>query len=304
MICGIKPVTLSNAELAVCLQKLRVHNVVLKTLSKDSGLSEAKFQEEFLSGRMIMDLSPAEQEAIDALTEDVKSKVIAHHIRLVTKIAANYCRKFNVDDKKRQDVVSEGTFALMKALYSYTKISVRFSTFAHLIVQNALNDYFRTQQNGLSAVSKKSIRLNNEVEAHRWAGNHHFSFDEAAIDLGFDDNDIKCALDGKRSARYMSGFSSEDDFSILDNVVDKPDEKIDCDSLLATAFRDCPLTDLERIVMDTAVEPYLGWRVDIGKNHRNSDGKERSVQHIVVVLKRAQGKVQNYYKQLTVPDAA
>jgi DNA-directed RNA polymerase specialized sigma subunit len=301
MICGVNPIKLPKGELAAYLSILRTHNQVLETHGSKSALSMEKFREEFLSGRLSVKLTVKEKTAIKSLTEDVKAKIVAHHIKMVQKIALHYCRSFNVTGRNRTDIVMEGLCGLMKALYAYTSQTIRFSTFSHLIVTNTLKDHFREQHNGLSPVSKRGVGLNNQIEQHRASANDSISFDRAVAELNLSDKQITEALEARCSVAPVSnvlGASPKEEQ--LGALLDKATvEAVSSDEMeLSEAYRLCDLTELERVVMDAAIMPWHGWMVDLGREYPHENGDHRTRQHIRMVLQRVQRKVQDQYEKM------
>ncbi len=298
-ICGVEPKELAKGELAPCLEILRAHNRVVDKHGNKSKLSLEKYREEFLSGRLRPRLSKKDETAIRALTEDIKLKVIAHHIKMVRRIANQFCRNFNITNRNQQDVVDEGGYALIKALYAYTNPNIYFSTFAHWVVTNTLCDYFRENHSGLSPVSKKGADLNHRIVMHCSKGTDYISFDQAVAELGLNNNQIKEALEAQRTsspASAINTFDGEDKTNVLDKAICEDPELPDPE--LVEAFYTCDLTPLERAVMDAALNPWHGWMPELGRDFPDEDGKPRERQHIWMVLKIVQRKVQNHYENL------
>jgi RNA polymerase sigma factor (sigma-70 family) len=300
MICGVTPTKLPNGELAAYLTILRTHNQVLETHGSKSGLSMESFREEFLSGRLKVKLTTKEQTAIQSLTEDIKAKIIAHHVRMVQKIALHYCRSFNVTGRNRADIVTEGVCGLMKALYAYTS-DIRFSTFSHWAITNTLKDYFRENNNGLSPVSKRGIGINNQIAAHRLESNDSISFDRAVAELNLSDKEVAEALDASccaspESAVIGATYREQELGSLLEKATVEP--ILNDEMELKEAYMLCDLTEFERAVMDAAIEPWHGWMVDLGRDYPTEEGNPRSRQHIRMVLKRVQRKVQAQYEEM------
>jgi len=310
MICGVNPIKLPNGKLAAYVSILRKHNRVLETHGSKSALSMEKFREEFISGRLKVKLTVKEETAVRSLTEDIKEQIVAHYVKIVQQIALHYCRSFNVTGRNRTDIVMEGLCGLMKALYAYTSGTIYFSTFSHLIVSNTLKDYFREQHNGLSPVSKKGARINNQIEKHRAAANDSISFDQAVAELNLSDKQVGEAIEARCSVTAVSnvfGSPSEERMgSLLDKATVDPASSDEME--LMDAYRMCDLTDLERAVMDAAISPWHGWMVDIGREYPHmgeehaqyphKDGEPRSRQHIRMVLHQVQQKVQAKYEEM------
>ena len=294
MICGVKPITLPNGELAEYLSILRSHNQVLEKHGNQSDLLMEKFRVEFLSGRLDIELSSKDQDAIKALTSEIKDKITAHHIKMIQGIALRYCRCFNVNGIDKLDIVEEGICALVKALYAYTN-TTNFSTFSHWVVSNSLKDYFRETQNGMSPVSKRNVNLNNQVEAYR-SSNENISFNRAVVELKLSDDEVRDAFDARCYVVPNSSIpiSGEDDKLLLEAIhQDDSNDEIE----LAEAYRTCELSIFERIVMDAAINSWHGWMVDLGREYP-SNGKPRTRQHIRMVLHRVRKKVQKRYKEM------
>lgn len=306
MICGMNPIKLSNEKLAVYVSILRKHNQVLETHGSKSALSMEKFREEFISGRLKVKLTIKEETAVRSLTEDIKEQIMAHYIKMVQKIALRYCRSFDVASINRADIVMEGLCGLMKALYAYTSETIRFSTFSYLIVSNTLKDYFREQHNGLSPVSKRSAGINNQIEKHRIAANDSISFDQAVKELGLSSKQVTEAIEAQCTSSPVSSISVESSGIELNYAIVEPESHDEME--LMDAYRLCDLSDLERAVMNAAINPWHGWMVDLGREYphygeENSyyphkDGEPRSRQHILSVLYRVQRKVQNKYEEM------
>lgn len=301
MICGVNPINIPKGELAAYLSILRTHNQVLETHGSESNLSMEKFREEFISGRLKVKLTVKEQTAIKSLTDDIKEKIVAHHIKMVQKIALHYCRSFNVTGRNRSDIVMEGLCGLMKALYAYTSNTIRFTTFSHLIVTNTLKDHFRETHNGLSPVSKRGSKLNNQIEKHRSNTNGSISFDLAVAELRLSEKQIGEAIEARCSVAAVSNVggsspSEERLGTLLDKATVEPSSSDEME--LRDAYHLCDLTHLERAVMDSAINPWHGWMVDLGREYPHEGGEPRSRQHILMVLKRVQRKVQNQYEEM------
>lgn len=304
VICGVEPKELSKDELRLSLEILRSHNRVIDKHGRRSKLSLEKFREEFLSGRVKVELTAKDRSAINALSDDIKCNVLAHHVRLAKKIAISLCRKFYVTDyDSKEQIFSEAGYALMKSLYAYTNPDVAFSTFAHWVVMNTLNDYFRSNHNGLSPVSKKGLELTNRIHKHQESSGEFISFSQAVADLGLSDAEINDAMQASRECVPVSTIGQ------TGGPVDEGDDAIHVDfavvyddpmtePLLVEAFETAPLNELERAVMDAALEPWHGWMIDLGRQFPHDNGEHRSRQHIWMLLKRVQKKVQAHYEAI------
>lgn len=295
MICGIKPKTLSDARLSVLTETLVNHNLVLETLSKQfPKLSMKKFRQEFLAGRIKPKINPTQRKTLSLLTEEIKLDIVAHHIKSVKSIALSYCFKFGIHDEEGvEDVLEQALIACLETLYSFNKTKTKFVTYLYSVVRNELNDYFRTNFNGMSPLPKEGLNLNSEIYEYRAKQVTPISYDQAAKELGYTEEQYRKACEANRRVLSMSNHDNEEDVicSLLvcnDNPIPDPD--------LVDAFHNCPLDPVERAVMDNALNPWHGWITETGKSFP-VEGKPRSKQNILKVLERSRKKVQNYYNQ-------
>lgn len=296
---GVKAKMLPKGKLLPCLEILLAHNLVIEKHGERSKLTAKKFRREFLSGRIKVKLFKKDQTDLGSLTEDIKMKVIAHHIKMATRIAKHFCRTFNVINT--DEVVSEAGSGLIEALYAYTNSNIYFSTYAHWVVTNTLKDYFRENNNGLSPVAKIGIEVSNRIEQHRQKANGPISFDQAITELGLGENEISDATQAQRWCAPASAIQLGDPKgdgirpAILDGAT-TTDEFVDMD--LMNAFNTCPLSEIERAVINAALEHWHGWMVDLGRDFPDENGEPRTRQHIRMVMWRARRKIQAHYDGL------
>lgn len=300
MIFGLKPTSLPADELKVCLGILATHNKVVDKHARKSKLSLRQYREEFHSGRIKPKLSGIDELTLSALDEEIKEKIISHHIRLVKNISLFFCRRFGITDAcSKKDVLEEGIYGLVKALYGYVDTKISFTTYSHWAVTNTLKDYFRRNHSGLSPVSKEGVRLNLRIEKYRCQQVDYISFDQAVTDLRLDKNQIQDALEAQRmlysvSPNYSSQSEEKEETYFPAEKVSVEDKNPDPD--LVAAFYECPLNKVERAVMDAALNSWNGWMADLGRQFCGNKKKDIQRQYIYSVMKRAQKKIRSYYK--------
>lgn len=301
LICGVEPKELTEHELYAYLATLCAYNLIMEKHGRKKGcktkLSMDNFRKEFLSGRLKVKLSEKDEVIIHSMSEEIKVKIVAHHIKMVSLIVSGFCHKFNVQN--RQEIMSEGGYGLIKALWGYTNTNICFSTFAYWVVTNTLRDYFRKRHNGLSPVSKIGADLNKKIARHRLLANRPVSFDQAVIDLGLKKSEIHNAVEAQRMMITFGALESSDGEKIA--ITDKAfieDDPIP-DPELVEAFNTCPdLTKLERATMDAALNPWHGWMVELGRDFPYESGECRGRQHIRMVLIQVRKKIQKHYDDL------
>ena len=199
-----------------------------------------------------------------------------------------------------EDLYSEAVAAAVNSIYYYNKKNVRFITFAHHSINNAISRAINTSGH-FAKVGRNTRKLMVRVDELKQKTNGPITADEIAIKLNLTKRQRKTVDALSISVFNESGLSDNKkgaDGKLNDYTALAKREKRDClekDQL--EAIEKVALTPFEKEVLSAYVAaPINGWRTAIAKKHINpKTGKPFSRMTPILALKRIRKKVARIY---------
>lgn len=207
------------------------------------------------------------------------------------------------------DYLSEAYIAVLDSIYGYTDRSITFGSFAWASLKNRMQTA-TNKCNLLCPLTNVDLELLARFESAKKTFNEHVTFDQVTEAMGLDAEQTKTlgsimakVLAASQIAPTDTDGSNDDrsgDYTSLRLGLDNESED---DRLLKmnvwTAISKAGLTEFERQVLETSMEPYYGWQSDIAKNSINPNTNQPYTRAWVgLVLTAAQEKVRKALERI------
>lgn len=202
------------------------------------------------------------------------------------------------------DYNNEAYIALLDAIYGYDSFGVKFTSFAWATLHNRMI-YVTNGNNPLCPLTNPDLMLLAKFEDTRKSFNDRVTFDQVCERMGLSDDQYKSLstimakvytesqITGHNNLGAGVGASSDDvpnDYTALRNV-----ERADRTATIVSvrdAIERADLTDFERKVLETSLNPYYGWQADVARNTLNPNtGEPYTRMWTAIALKNAHEKV-------------
>lgn len=294
------------AELKELREIMVKGNTLLKECAEMMGMQHKKFRGALFGNRLdTSNLTPEQlkklQDAIPAILE-VRNKceqpILEGFSRMVMHQAYVAASHTNDPINMRKDFQSAGMAALLDAVYSYTNMDVKLSSFIWPCIQRRIHAE-ANKLNPLCPLTNEALELviKFEVEKSRLNTIRHHTDDEIADSLGLTAEQRTILFSATTKVINESRGSQEGDenadYTSLRHGIDKDYKEVEVDrSDVRQALKDAALNSFELDVILADLFPYHGWQEHVASKHVNEKtGKRFTRQNVQFVLERAKKKV-------------
>lgn len=230
-------------------------------------------------------------------------RMITGYSKLLQQQAWKVHRRFRID---LEDLVSEGSMALVRALWTYARPDVKFITYAAWIIHRQLRMY-ASKDKPLSHLTVNDIKLQTMMRQKAREVNGPATFDElvekmklspeqcVALERSLTKVIHESHLDNSNSVRRP-----EHGFSLFDLVGKKDDHSsLEIEEILSKI----ELTDWERSVVTACMQnsDKNGWQEEVARKNINPiTGKRYSRRAPAIAMKRIREKILEVYSDAKV----
>lgn len=124
----------------------------------------------------------------------LRNKLVLMHMKLVEIIARKMYHVF-MGKAQLEDIISNGTIALIKAVESYDpSMNVKFDTYASIRIRGSVIDYIRSQDWVPRTVRVKAKKIDESYERLKTSLGREPDYEEIAADLGISRQDVEAIL--------------------------------------------------------------------------------------------------------------
>jgi len=124
----------------------------------------------------------------------LRNKLVLLHMRLVEIIARKMYHVFT-GKAQLEDIISNGTIALIKAVESYDPtMNVKFDTYASIRIRGSVIDYIRSQDWVPRTVRIKAKKIDESYERLKTSLGREPDYEEIARDLGVSRQEVEAIL--------------------------------------------------------------------------------------------------------------
>lgn len=251
----------------------------------------------------------------------VEEAVLANFVALIKL----HVRQWNNDDSNHNDYMQEGYMIILEAMYHYTREDVDITTFFWRVLRNRMINV-SNGDNLLKPLTNDDLKLVIKYNKEKSNGG---TFDEIVQNLGLSSEEglylgsilTKAFPETKLESEefepandYTSYRIGIDNLSpmLRTNLVQDDDGEVVVDSVIDVEwqehmerlFKKAKLNQMERLVLEAAMNPYHGWQTEFANQHCNPDtGKPYSRMRITQVLKKARSKMANVINEAEVEAA-
>ena len=198
------------------------------------------------------------------------------------------------------DYINEAYMALLDSIYGYTDPSMgTFSNFAWNSLKNRMIAC-TNRCNLLCPLTNPDLELLARYEEARRSFNDHVTFDQVTAAMGLDEAQYKALGDimtkvyaeSQIAVDHTGHDDTPNDYTSLRQGIDTEGDNRIIRLQVRQAIDDAELTDFERIVLETSMNPYYGWQSDVArKNVNQTTSKPYTRMWVGLALKNAQDKV-------------
>jgi len=289
MFDNITSTELSTTELKKYTKILCSYNRIMKKYADQNEMSLRKFTKKFHKGEFKINFSDEEKQSLCALTESVKSLIVAHHINMVKKIVYDFCFKYKISESDQDSISSEALYAMTMAMSKYTKSEIKFSTFCTIVVLNQLRNYLKKER----GFSRKNWEVTKKINDHIKKSNTGLSYNRAISDLALTEKELKAAFKVHRVILSIEGSNLE-----------IPKQNFGSIEELLEVFDHCSLSEVERYALENYVFNKSEWVVDAQNKFRHPNGETKTKQYFSSVLRNAKKKFKEYCESHDLNEAA
>lgn len=184
-------------------------------------------------------IKPDQAEQIKNIPEDVKGTILAtstavkelceQYQKLTQRIARDMARLTGRDNEADlAQLESEAMVGLLKAIRSYSRLDVKFVTYAYRSVMNEVSRYLQRNGSGLSGVNASLLVRYKKCQERLYAANLPHNFEDVCREMKLTDKQAK------RLKNSISEVASESDLeeSLAKLLLDsKPDTSVDAEMI-------------------------------------------------------------------------
>lgn len=226
-------------------------------------------------------------------------------------LAKTHARKWSLEGDPvgltKQDFLQEAYMQVIEAMYSWLpEHNVDISTFIWVSLKNRLSNVVNQQGNMLCPLTNSDLELVTRFEQTKRALPQTVTFDQIITQLGLSADESKhlnTLLTRVFAENQLGGQRNGDNDDMSSNGNDYTGHRIgvDRESETETVLQEqhvsftlsqAGLTQLERQVIEAAMDPFHGWQTEFARTHTNpATGKSYSRMRITQVLETAREKV-------------
>jgi DNA-directed RNA polymerase specialized sigma subunit len=197
------------------------------------------------------------------------------------------------------DYKNEAYLAILDSIYGYTDRTISFSSFAWASLKNRMIAC-TNKCNLLCPLTNPDLELLARYEDTRKTFNDHVTFDQVVAAMGLDEEQYKALgaimtkvyAESQIAVDHTGHDDTPNDYTSLRSGIDNDGEDRIIRLQVRQAIDEADLTDFERIVLETSMNPYYGWQSDVARNNINPSTKKPYTRMWVgLALKNAHEKV-------------
>lgn len=238
---------------------------------------------------------------------DIEMNLLAGYTKAVYKLANKTKKLYNIP---LEDCIQVGYIGLLDAIYAYTKPEeASFFVFAYHSISNRLSN-MQLNNNPLSSLSPETFRLMSKFDKIRTAAlatGKRLTNEEILAQMPplkpRQQDRLLCALNAFQTIQGSSLCDNQDengegrgfDYSAFARNIDFKKKGSELEYIML-AYKETPLTTLEREIVETFLCPYHGWQTDLAKKSINPNtNKPYSNRGIAYLLECALAKIKQTY---------
>lgn len=229
----------------------------------------------------------------------VEQAILENYSPLAKKFAKKWSLEGDPVGLTTNDFLQESYMQVIEAMYSWLPGQANLTTFVWTALKNRMSNVANQQGNLLCPYTNSDLSLVARYEKARKSFSENATFERIIDELGLSTEEGKylntLLVRVASEQNFVSDESKNLDYTALRSGIDQ--EKDACNNVVEEDYvtqvlSRARLTDMERKLIEGAMNPYNGWQTDFAKNHINpATDKPYSRMRITQMLKIAREKV-------------
>lgn len=300
-------------------------NTLLKQCADATGMDHKQFRSKLFKSPLMKinrDLRPlikqewkdASEETVELIAravpyikavKNIEWDMIQQFSRLANRMAKKWCNRFVGIMNASEDYYQEALMGLLDAIYGYSRLDIKFITFAWMSIRNRLANA-NNKNNDLGPITNQALELLSQFEETKRVLNRYATDEEIYEIMDLSPKELKAITKAKVRCLNESSieWEGEDGNRITDYTeirmgIDKETDSVPCHYEIREAMKQANLSDLERKVVDIAMCPHYGWQTELAAETINpKTGQPYSRAAINVILEAALKKIKIAYQRV------
>lgn len=237
---------------------------------------------------------------IQAVHDKCQNRILANFKKMVAKQAFLASRNNYDPENAREEFTAEGWFAVLDAVYSYTDLKTKLSTFVWRCMRRRIVAAIN-RMNPMCPLTNEALEIVRRVQEVKDL-QPDLTDDEAVeiVGLTSDEKDVFFSAVTKvvnENVQTLDEETHDDDYTGGRRGVDRDFKEVFFIRKEARqALKDADLDDFEFACVIADTFPYHGWKEDVASKHVNPRTGERYTrQNVQYVLDRAKKRIRDVY---------